>query len=110
MFSLLFSILQYLDTKDKEMGDVFHNVGREVGFDEVIATETASITIGIEPIRAIKDERNEFSFLDRRSEFKGTRIIHVPLFFWMMRIAYRPKIESTGETTVFSEFKNISGY
>jgi hypothetical protein len=69
LFIGLFIILKF-DSEDKEMGDVFHNVGREVGFDEVIATETASITIGIEPIRAIKDERNEFSFLDRRSEFK----------------------------------------
>ena len=89
MFSLLFSILQYLDAENKEMGNVFHDVGREVGFDEVIATETAGVTIGIEPIRAIKDEGNEFPFFDGRSEFKGTRIIHVPLFFWMLWVAYR---------------------
>ena len=92
------------------MGNIFHDVGRKVGLDEVIAAETAGATIGVIPMRAVEDEGDELSFLNRRSEFKGTRIIHVPLFFWMLRIAYRPKIESTGETTVFSEFKNISGY
>ena len=54
--------LFYLDTEDVEMGYKCHNVRRQVGFDEVVAAKTAATSLGIVPIRAIQNERNELSF------------------------------------------------
>ena len=63
MMACLFIVLLYLDTKYEEMRYRFHNVRREVGFDEAVAAKTASPIFRLVPIRAIQDERNELSFL-----------------------------------------------
>ena len=61
----LFIVLLYLDSKYEEMRYGFHNVRRKVGSDEAVAAKTASPIYRLVPIRAIQDERNEFSFLYR---------------------------------------------
>ena len=52
------------------MRNRLHDVRREVWLDDTLTAETANASLGFIPIGAIQDERDEFSFLERRDEIK----------------------------------------